>query len=183
MPDLEGFGLNRLNVFVAIALCLVVQGCSTGGEKFSVTFGQTKVYWKDLLEISEMHRRAVQVAPGESVYMFGALTAASVKMPDGAVITSEQGCIQRAADYSGAVPVLDSSKYKDCERRLDAAILAANQRSFSQLLSMAERAVQEEGSCSWKGFDRQVDQEMRAIGRLARADDQRVFFAKMTCNN
>ncbi|MFC4217237.1 hypothetical protein [Pseudophaeobacter arcticus] len=186
MPDLEVFGLNRLNVFVVIALCLVVQGCSqssTGGENFSVNFGQTKVYWKDFLEVSEMHRGAVQVAPGESIYMFGAVTAASVKMPDGAVVTSEQGCIQRASDYSGTVPVLDSSKYYDCKRRLDAAKTAANQRSFSQLLSMAERAVQEEGSCSWKGYDRQLDQEMRAIGRLARADDQRIFFAKMTCNN
>ena len=59
MPDLEVFGLNRLNVFVVIALCLVVQGCSqssTGGENFSVNFGQTKVYWKDFLEVSEMHR-------------------------------------------------------------------------------------------------------------------------------
>ena len=173
--------MTKLNVVLAMVLGLGLQACSSSQQGYLVNYGQTAISWKDFLEISELHRSAFATQTGESIYLFSASTSVAVELSSGEQISSSQDCIQLASDYSGPIPKLDSDQYYNCERQREAAVDAANVRSFSALLSMAERAVRDEGSCVWPGYDRALDLSVRATGSVARIDDERLFFIKLRC--
>ena len=174
--------MNELKIFLAMAIGLALQACASNQNGYSVSYGQTTIAWKDFLEISELHRSTFTTQPDESIYMFTAIAAVSAELPSGTQVSSKQDCIQLATDYSGPTPNLNSDLYYQCESKLNAAFKAAGVPEFSVLLSMAERAVKEEASCTWPGYDRALDLRVRATGALARSDDERLFFVKMRCS-
>ncbi|SMP18762.1 hypothetical protein SAMN06265373_103317 [Shimia sagamensis] len=183
----------------AIFLSLSLSACSTADPKnrYSVTYGKTEVFWSDLLEVSNLERSSFNLSADESLYIATAVTSldVAVSMGNGKTASTVAQCAEHSTDYSGrktinagtpnqinvGVPKMDSKKYMDCEQRLKKAKYKENNRSFEELIALAERAVRDDGRCEWSGYDKSFDQFARARGSLARMDDTRMFFAKMSC--
>lgn len=164
-----------------------LQACSTYEQPYSMTYNQTSVSWKDFLKVSELHRSAFVTQPGESIYMFNAVNPAQnqVQLLSGETVATSLDCFKLAADHSGPAPKTDKVKFENCVRQLKPVNRNRNTSvgNFSALLRLAERAVKDEGSCVWPGYDRAFDTRVRAVGALARADDNRFFFVKMRCRS
>ncbi|ETA51248.1 hypothetical protein [Ponticoccus alexandrii] len=53
--------------------------------------------------------------------------------------------------------------------------------SRAKLIALSERAVKQDGSCTWLGYDADLDARFRAFGSLASLSDDRLFFARLRC--
>lgn len=178
--------MRKLKSALLCSLICALSGCgatTSGSVGRSVVIGGANVTWKDYQKLSGQEFDTLSFAPGESVYLFTAFAGASVDLGGGKSASSLSDCVRHSSSYAATVPVVNHGKLNACKARLAAAREQKNQRSFPEFLSLAERAVEQEGSCSWEGYDRSFDQGVRALTSAARFDDEGLFFAKMTCAN
>ena len=112
--------------------------------------------------------------------MFSRMVQSQYALPNGTRVDSSQ-C------YSSWLRTTDAAlreAYLKCHNAL-----VAQDRSgrpalpLERFVSLARQAVSAEGSCEWLGYDRAFDLSVRAVGRLASASDERLFFAKLRCGS
>lgn len=60
-------------------------------------------------------------------------------------------------------------------------VASGKELSFDRLIELSEQAVEAEKKCQWLGYDKALDQKVRALGKLASQTDTRLFFAKVRC--
>lgn len=78
-------------------------------------------------------------------------------------------------------PVFNNAVLEECREKFELLEGTWSQPTGAQLQALTERAVRVEGSCIWVGYDVALDFRARAIGRTARFDDDRLFFARLRC--
>ncbi|MEM9477968.1 MAG: hypothetical protein AAGA71_22020 [Pseudomonadota bacterium] len=151
--------------------------------------------WTDFLQVSKLHRDAVPVAPGESVYLFTRISTEQITLSNGKTVPPEN-CITASSTYTirqiysasqpyspttVRIPRVDNEIHSECKAKMRANNDKVNQTSRSEFVRMTEQAVKKDGTCVWLGYDRSLDLLMRSIGDTARASDERVIFAKLRC--
>lgn len=188
-----------MSKYLVFAILLLATACSTGVPqgRYSQIYGETEVTWSDLLAVSDLERSRFNLTDEESLFVVTAVTSrdVAVSMGSGKTASTVAQCAEHSTDYSGRItinantpneinvgaPKMDSEKYIDCERRLKAAKYKGNNRSFEELVVLAERAVRDDGRCEWSGYDNSFDQFARVRGALASLDNTQIIFAKMSC--
>jgi len=188
-----------MSKYLFSAITMLVTACSTGvpESRYSQIYGETEVAWSDLLEVSDLERSSFNLTDEEGLFVVTAVTSRDVAVPMGGGKTASTvaQCAEHSTDYSERItinagtpneinvgsPKMDSEKYMDCERRLKAAKYKGNNRSFEELVVLAERAVRDDGRCKWGGYDKSFDQFARVRGSLASLENTQIFFAKMKC--
>ena len=172
---------------LAILLILSIASCSSSTQnRPSVVFPEGRIGWYDFLQVSSLHSKAFPQKTGEGVYMFTVVagSTSTIQLSDGTPIRIEPG--KRVALL--CAQQLRSEQYKtlwdECLENGDRAKArseSGNKLSFSRFIALAEKAVSENGKCTWLGYDQSLDRRMRALGNLARQDDTRLFFVKLKC--
>lgn len=56
---------------MALAVCVAPTAMAKRIDSHEVSFGSLKIYWRDFLAISALHKKSFPQPKGQSVYMFG----------------------------------------------------------------------------------------------------------------
>ncbi|WP_299964955.1 hypothetical protein [uncultured Roseobacter sp.] len=172
-----------------LSICTAVMvGCGstdTSRNKKSVEFGDGTVTFYDFRDVSALHRSAFPMPAGESIYMFNFTgPRATITTSDGTVVKYTGSYAESCGKGLDPEQYQNKALFSECFNKIQSAQKRLDRSSrpgFEQLIALGERAVKAEGSCTWTGYDRQLDRQFRSVGALARSDDQRVFFARLRC--
>lgn len=170
-------------------LALLLAACSTtqgSVSRKSIQIDAMTVTWNDMLQLNSLHE-AFPTEKGTSIYMFTRLfndptyTPRKAQLSNGWTVTGNIGACDLILRKQ---PANAQQLYDECRTKL-AALPAPKPQpelGLKEFINLAERAVQQEGSCQWLGYDRGLDLTVRAHGSLASFSDERLFFAKLKCS-
>lgn len=177
--------MKLLNVILVFCVIIVGACSSSGGSKTdrrSVEVNGSTISWADYQKIAKGIRGKIPLAEGESIFLFSRAPAhVSVKVSN--------GYIGRTTAYGNnchlVAPSADpnyGALFVECANTLTRLRKKSSPKvSLASFVRLAERAVKQEGSCQWLGYNAGFDRTVRAVGKAASFSDERLFFAKLKC--
>jgi hypothetical protein len=159
-----------LGVVVALAACGSSGSTGSGGDRYQATVGGTTISWRsfDMPAIP---------ASDANTYLVSRTGASAIVLSNGMSVSGGDcfSVIRQMGPGAGASAV---NLHNEC---IDRQRQQQPQSSIADFVRQAEQAVRADGRCEWLGYDPSFDQQIRASGALARADDNRLFFTRMRC--
>ena len=169
-----------------IAPVLLIAGalaaCSSGAannDRRSVDVGQLNISWINFSKVSDLHRKAFSLGANERIYLFSYTgSAKTFTLSNGMTFSSANANCFHASMATGK---WNQVLHDECEAKKRALITRASPGDFKNFIRLSEQAVRADGDCTWLGYDRALDQKVRAVGEIVRMSNERIFFAKLLC--
>lgn len=188
-------------VFGLVLLGIALVGCVSAPQSSGVVVGERRIVWKDFRKVSSYHRAEYPMAAGESVYLFVWSWAEPVEitLPSGKTVAGtpeacpsyaigESRIVKEPNIFGGTGPEefdmkIATQARQECQailRKAEASRTAAP-LSKTGFITLAERAVQQDGQCVWLGYDQSLDAAIRSDVSGMFGDRDSYFFAPMRC--